>query len=177
MSLSTKRAMAEAFKKLLSQRGMDKITVKDIVEECHITRQAFYYHFEDIPELLNWVLEKDMGKLLKECQARENMESSLSFFLSAAVALRPYVQRSVQSNYGEEIGRLLNEFTYRFFEQTMEQAEMFKDYDLVERKLIMRYHCQAILGILRGWTQEDTQNIDKIAHQICLLIKGEIHPY
>ena len=34
MSLSTKRAMAEAFKKLLSQRGMDKITVKDIVEEC-----------------------------------------------------------------------------------------------------------------------------------------------
>ena len=66
------------------------------MEECHITRQAFYYHFEDIPELLSRVLEKDMGKLLKECQARENMESSLNFFLSAAVALRPYVQRSVK---------------------------------------------------------------------------------
>ncbi|MCI5700064.1 MAG: TetR/AcrR family transcriptional regulator [Lachnospiraceae bacterium] len=177
MGIDMKEVIAEAAATLLFEKKVKKLTVKDIVEECHITRQAFYYHFEDIPELLNWVLEKDMGKLLKECQARENMESSLSFFLSAAVALRPYVQRSVQSNYGEEIGRLLNEFTYRFFEQTMEQAEMFKDYDLVERKLIMRYHCQAILGILRGWTQEDTQNIDKIAHQICLLIKGEIHPY
>ena len=43
MSLSTKRAMAEAFKKLLSQRGMDKITVKDIVEECGLNRQTFYF--------------------------------------------------------------------------------------------------------------------------------------
>ena len=43
MSLSTKRAMAEAFKKLLSQRGMDKSTVNDIVEECGLNRQTFYF--------------------------------------------------------------------------------------------------------------------------------------
>lgn len=47
MSLTTKRALAASFKKLLAQRGIDKITVKDIVEECGVNRQTFYYHFHD----------------------------------------------------------------------------------------------------------------------------------
>ena len=33
------------------EKNKKKLTVKDIVDECQITRQAFYYHFEDIPEL------------------------------------------------------------------------------------------------------------------------------
>ena len=39
-------------------KKVKKLTVKDIVEECHITRQAFYYHFEDIPDMLKWMLER-----------------------------------------------------------------------------------------------------------------------
>ena len=48
MSVTTKRALAETFKKLLSKRGLNKITVKDIVEDCGVNRQTFYYHFHDI---------------------------------------------------------------------------------------------------------------------------------
>lgn len=44
--------MAEAVKRLLMQKKVKKLTVKDIVDECSITRQTFYYHFEDIPDLL-----------------------------------------------------------------------------------------------------------------------------
>ena len=66
MSLMTKWALAESFKRLLSQRSMDKITVKDIVEECGVNRQTFYYHFHEIYALLEWVFQDTADRLLQE---------------------------------------------------------------------------------------------------------------
>ena len=57
MPADMKQIIAQAAMNLLMRRGVKKLTVKDIVEECHITRQAFYYHFEDIPELFRWIME------------------------------------------------------------------------------------------------------------------------
>ena len=37
-----KKNIAEAVLTLLMERHVKKLTVKDIVEQCHITRQAFY---------------------------------------------------------------------------------------------------------------------------------------
>lgn len=55
MSVATKRALAESFRKLLTMRSFDKITVKDIVEECGVNRQTFYYHFHDVYDLIDWI--------------------------------------------------------------------------------------------------------------------------
>lgn len=57
MSLTTKRALAGSFEKLLSKRSFDKITVKDIVEDCGVNRQTFYYHFHDIYDLIEWIFQ------------------------------------------------------------------------------------------------------------------------
>ena len=54
MAIDMKKTIAEAASSLLFEKRVKKLTVKDIVEECHITRQAFYYHFEDIPDLIHW---------------------------------------------------------------------------------------------------------------------------
>lgn len=44
MAIDMKKTIAEAASNLLFEKKVKKLTVKDIVEECHITRQAFYYH-------------------------------------------------------------------------------------------------------------------------------------
>ena len=48
----TKDAIVAAFGELLTERPLSKITVKDIVDRCEISRNTFYYHFEGIPSLL-----------------------------------------------------------------------------------------------------------------------------
>ena len=45
MANFTRKAIKEAFLKLLNQRPLSQITVKDIVEDCGINRNSFYYHF------------------------------------------------------------------------------------------------------------------------------------
>lgn len=44
-SLITKKRIAKAFKKQLSQKSFDKISVVDIMQEAGIRRQTFYNHF------------------------------------------------------------------------------------------------------------------------------------
>ena len=52
MAADMKEKILEASRKLLFEQKKRQLTVTDIVEECQITRQAFYYHFEDIPDML-----------------------------------------------------------------------------------------------------------------------------
>lgn len=55
----TKNAIIDAFWLLLEEKPYNKITVKDIVERCQINRNTFYYHFHDIPELLETTIKND----------------------------------------------------------------------------------------------------------------------
>ena len=62
---TTKFAIAFAFKELLLEKSIDKITINDITEKCGINRQTFYYHFHDVYELIEWICETDHRKI--EC--------------------------------------------------------------------------------------------------------------
>ena len=45
-------------KELLVHTPVDKITVKQIVDQCDVTRPTFYRHFKDKYDLINWYFDK-----------------------------------------------------------------------------------------------------------------------
>ena len=69
MSQLTKYALEQSLKKLLRERPLDKITIKDLVEDCGVNRQTFYYHFQDIYDLIAWSLNAKMNEILKNNNA------------------------------------------------------------------------------------------------------------
>lgn len=56
----TKRKMAQALKELMAEKPLKRITIQDIVERSHMTRQSFYYHFQDIYEVLELICRYDL---------------------------------------------------------------------------------------------------------------------
>ena len=50
----TKTALEASLKKLLLKKPLDKITIRDLTEDCGISRMTFYYHFKDIYDLVEW---------------------------------------------------------------------------------------------------------------------------
>lgn len=48
----TKKAILESFLHLVGKKPIDKITVRDIVDDCGINRNTFYYYFQDIYAVL-----------------------------------------------------------------------------------------------------------------------------
>jgi len=59
MSKKTKTTLVTAFLELVNEEPFDKITVTDLVEKCSISRQTFYYHFDDIKEMLEWAFDSE----------------------------------------------------------------------------------------------------------------------
>ena len=67
MPNTTKAALEESLKRLLLKKPLDRITITDITTDCGISRMAFYYHFKDIYDLVEWSCVED-GK--KPCRVK-----------------------------------------------------------------------------------------------------------
>ena len=77
MAQFTKAAIMDAFVRLLGQMPLDQITVQAITAECGISRNTFYYHYNDIYALLRTMLRRDMDMLLAQRQPGENVTDGL----------------------------------------------------------------------------------------------------
>ena len=54
MRKSTKELLAESLEDLVSKKSFEKITVKEIAENCGVTTTTFYNHFMDKYELMTY---------------------------------------------------------------------------------------------------------------------------
>ena len=176
MSSLTERALAASLKKLLEKKTLDKITVKDITDDCGVNRQTFYYHFEDIPDLLKWVLERGTDKMVEETLTQGNAEKGLRCLFLLALNARPYVEHGLQTNYRDEIERMVEEQLFTFFLRVVEKRGLYAQRSHADLKLVMRYHSQAVLGLLKNWTEADSGDLDHIVHIVHQLVAGEISP-
>lgn len=60
----TKQLIADSLKKLMREKPLNKISIRELVAECGLNRQTFYYHFQDIYALLEWIVEKEIISVL-----------------------------------------------------------------------------------------------------------------
>ena len=81
LATGTKEALASALRQMMTVKPIDKVTVKDIVEICGVNRQTFYYHFDDVDDLLEWVFEQDSDRVFpREVVYNHWMEDMMGYF-------------------------------------------------------------------------------------------------
>ena len=56
-----KYRLARSMKECMKTMSVDNITVKQITENCGVTRQTFYRNFMDKFDLINWYFDKLLG--------------------------------------------------------------------------------------------------------------------
>lgn len=66
MSHLTEQAIQASFMKLLNERPLDKITVREIAADCGINRNTFYYHYHDIYDLLDKTFALEEERMLSD---------------------------------------------------------------------------------------------------------------
>ena len=65
MSNLMKQAIKASFLKLLDERPLTRITVIDIAAECGINRNSFYYHYHDIPSLMEEIIRDEADNFIR----------------------------------------------------------------------------------------------------------------
>ena len=81
MTSPAKESVQRAFLELLEERSLRDITVKDIVQRCGVNRNTFYYHFKDIPSLLEEIVTDCADRII----AAQGPAASLADCLDTAV--------------------------------------------------------------------------------------------
>lgn len=69
-----RNAIEASFIRLLEERPFEKITVKDIVDDCGLTRNTFYNYFEDTYDVVDGFLREQFMELAE----RESSETELT---------------------------------------------------------------------------------------------------
>lgn len=80
-SLNTKHALSAALKELMNVKPLSKITVSELIRICEVNRKTFYYHFQDIYDLLNWTLQQEAVNVVKQFDLLVNFEDAIIFVL------------------------------------------------------------------------------------------------
>lgn len=151
MRNSTADAIKEAFMRLLNRKPFDKITVKEIVEECGINRNTFYYHYEDIYDLLQSVLDDEVENAMQSAKGFTNWENG--FIKAAEFGLKNkqaiyHVYRSVERD-------VLERYLYSVAEIVMRAAITQQTADLApnekDPELMVTFYKYALAGIVIEW--------------------------
>lgn len=152
MAKQTQRFIMSTFMQLLEGESLDKITVRDIVEECEINRNTFYYHYSDIYDLLDDVFRMETEKFMSEdidenTTFGEEYERAARFVLKykrAIFHIYDSKKRDVLQNYLET---LAFSFISRFVKKEAD------GYGLPDEDIdyITGFYTHAIVGNTLGW--------------------------
>ena len=74
----TKYRLAESMKECMCHTPVDAITVRQITENCGLTRQTFYRNFMDKFALINWYFDKLVLKSFEQIGVSHTIGESLT---------------------------------------------------------------------------------------------------
>ena len=99
-------AIYEAFFLLLKEKGMDKITVSDVIKKAGIVRSTFYNHYENVPALVNAAEDKtikDIFALMESFLPKNDKDMCRSYFLAICNYTRknPFLANLLESPRGD----------------------------------------------------------------------------
>lgn len=156
VSEQTKHQLADALKTLMAQKPMDKITISELTTLCQIRRQSFYYHFEDIYDLLRWMIQNEAIKLLQQQEGALLWKEGLLQLFQYLEANKAVYLCALKSVGRDHIHRFFEADIYSIIHRTIEQlAEDIgvKNHlnSFIDVDMLTHFYVVALAGIIESW--------------------------
>ncbi len=112
MSNITKKALEASLKKLMMKKPLDKITIRDITDDCGISRMTFYYHFQDIYDLIEWICLEDATAALQGKKTCATWNEGLEQIFEAVLDNKTFILNAYRCISREQMENFLFKMTY-----------------------------------------------------------------
>jgi probable dihydroxyacetone kinase regulator len=146
----TKLTLAESLKRMMVRTDFNKISVKDIVDDCGLTRQAFYYHFKDKYDLMNWIYYTETARFMNSYNKVEHwldgmldlcnyMRQNKTFYINA-------LNTTGQNSFQEYLHDYIRDIS-------ISVIESIKNKEFEEEKwgFIVEFLSTALVGLIVRW--------------------------
>lgn len=175
MSKITKNALSASLKKLLLQKPFDKITVTDITEDCGLNRMTFYYHFQDIYDLLEWTCQEDAHKYLKNKKTYDTWQEGYLNIFYGALENKEFILNVYHSVRREYIEQYLDRVVSDLLLGVVEERAANMTVREKDKLFIAKFYQFSFVGTMLKWI--DTGMKEKpeyIVERTATLIHGSI---
>ena len=172
MPVDTKHMIADAFLQLSLKKSLDKITIKDIVEQCGISRQAFYYHFEDIMSVIEWCIQIKMHDTFRRSLELDNPREAILLVINNTLDSRESLMRLYASQHKERIEQILIQTFCSLFEEIRAKKMPRKAYPTINADTTLRFLAYGLSGILKDAMQSGNCDAEFLCDEIYALISS-----
>ncbi len=170
----TRDAIIRSFLGLLNEKPVNHITVKDIVEACGINRNSFYYHFQDLPALIEAVLQAEADRIISENASLDSFEDCLLAAVSLAQNNRNAVLHLYQADrglYGQYLDRIAEYAVEKYITAALNDIVIPEE----DRKIIVHYYKCLLVGMVLDWMNSGMQyDIRSRVARVCELFEGSM---
>ena len=171
----TKYELEASLKKLLLQKPLDKITINDLTTDCGISRMAFYYHFKDIYDLVEWVCLEDAARALQGKKTYDTWQEGLLQIFEAVLENRPFILNVYRSVSREQIESYLFQLTRSLIRDVVEEKAAGTGLSEEEKTFIADFYKYSFVGDMLDWVRTGMkEDYGEIVDRISTVMKGNI---
>ncbi len=172
MAPSTKLALATSLRRLLQKKFLDDITVKELVEDCEVNRQTFYYHFQDIYDLLHWFLEHETQQALQEADTwQDALMAAFHYIRDNHIIIFHIYQSNGRDHLDCHFFTMARALCVSLLEGASSEL-VLSDQDM---EFLIDFYMYAVSGLMMGWLADDMKEpSDQLAARISFLLEDEL---
>ncbi len=172
-SIITKKALAKSLKELMKSIPLNKISVKEIVNNCGLNRQTFYYHFQDIYNLLEWIYETEAVESISQYRSYNTWTDGFQMIFNYIESNRRFCMNTLNSLGKNHLDSYLYTVTYDLIIGVVNEVSQNMRATEDNKKFIANFYTLAFTGLVIQWMnggmKEDSH---KIIEKLGELVEG-----
>ena len=175
MSMLTMKTIMRTFGEMIEEMPFDKITVLSLVERCEISHNTFYYHFQDIYDLVEWSCIQDAEEVLQGHKTSDTWEEGLYALFGAILDNKPFVTNVYRSVSREHVETYLYRIVYKLLKDVVDEQAVGMNVREDDKEFLANFYKYSFVGLTLEWINNDMRlDPELIIRKLDKAIKGNI---
>lgn len=161
----------DAFLILAKEKAFDKITVTKIVQTCGISRQTFYYYFQDVMEVAECALGWQIEKVTEQCRMCTQAKEAILIFVTCIRENRNIIKNMYESKQKEKLIQMMILNLEQILEQMLVNIDENQKFNKEEYSKLKDFYTYGLLGFILKKVVENDIDVLEITDQIEQILK------
>lgn len=176
MSIRTQEYIEETFGQMLNEQSLSRITVREIANRCGISRNCFYYHFDDIPTLLTKTVGDEVDKAIAAIPENASTEEALHQLVTFARSRETAIMHIHFSDNRQVVEDCLLRTCRYLAEKYAKSSPLISALSSEDARLIQSALSYELFGLCMDWLNHHMKyDIEKDFHRLRLLLEKNFH--
>ena len=174
MPSEMKSKIADTLNEILRHKQLDKITVKELVDACNISRQSFYYHFQDIMDVVEWYQNQALEQSIQRSLAAPTYQEAIRGVVYETFQHKELILQLMASQRRAEMEALFVRTVRTYLQELIRGKGSDVSCSPDDMETVISFYSCGLVGMMLNDLDRKNTDVDTVARQMCRLLMGQI---